>query len=114
MPIQFSVFTRAPSHLSVGRSGMPLSPGGGAWQRGTSFYGPHTEGNHADRAASPAPAVAAGSPPTRYPSSPMDTDAAAGASQPRCRTRARGNHTREQPSWTAQPPDTEDCSTGAS
>jgi hypothetical protein len=42
-------------------------------------------------------------PRTPAPSCPSGTGAAARAGQPRCRTRARGNHTLERPSWTAPP-----------
>jgi hypothetical protein len=58
---------------------------------------------HPSRASSPAPATGAGPRPTPRPSCPSGTGAAVRAGQPRCRTRARGNHTSERPSWTARP-----------
>lgn len=48
--------------------------------------------------ARPAPAALAGWPPTPRPSCPTDTGAPDRDDRPRCRTRARGNHTTVQAS----------------
>ena len=71
-------------------------------EAGLAAMEPRSAGRPA-RASSPAPAAAARPRPTPRLSCPTGTGAAVQAGRPRCRTRARGNHTMERPSWTARP-----------